>query len=170
MWMISGVSAHECWGGGPEWRSAWFALRRAPWRRWWLCLLVVWATRGVAVGGSGSLHVLSSGVAPIHTWGTEVVAPTPKVSCGTGSRRAKALRFVADGCGRRSLPEDVVVVLLVVAGFRVKTFVLYGLRHWRRLVSFSLPRMLSWSLSVLRCGATLYSDLPLSFFGSVVFT
>ena len=43
------------------------------------------------------------------------------------SCRAKALRFVADGCGRRSLPEDVVMVLLFVSGFRVKTLVDGGL-------------------------------------------
>lgn len=47
-----------------------------------------------------------------------------------GSNRAKAPRFVIDGgdtCGRRYLLEDFVVVLLIVLGFWVKTFVLFRL-------------------------------------------
>ena len=46
------------------------------------------------------------------------------------SCRAKALRFVADDSdarGRRYLLEDVVVVLLSVFGFLVKTYVCSGL-------------------------------------------
>jgi hypothetical protein len=43
---VGGVSGHGCWGSLPGWRSAWLALRLASWRRWWLCLLVIWAMRG----------------------------------------------------------------------------------------------------------------------------
>jgi hypothetical protein len=63
-----------------------------------------------------------SGRARCGASGDLVVA---RVSC-----RAKALRFGADdgdARGRRSLREDVVVVLLSVPRFRVKTLVYFGL-------------------------------------------
>lgn len=99
-------------------------------RRWWLCLWVVWATRCVAAGGSGSLPVDGVGDAQIRSWrpaldGVALGALLAWVSC-----RAKALRFgadVGDTRGCRSPLEDDVVVLLSVPEFRMKTFVRLGL-------------------------------------------
>ncbi|XBH55188.1 hypothetical protein VPH35_077328 [Triticum aestivum] len=55
--IVGFVSWHGCRGGGPGRWSTWLALRRAPWRRWWHCLLVVWAATGLAQGSSGVLSV-----------------------------------------------------------------------------------------------------------------
>jgi hypothetical protein len=87
-----------------------------------------------------------------------------------GSYRAKALRLVADdgdARGRRYLLEDVVVVLLSMPGFRVKTLVRWT-RQRRRLTPFSLLRALSWSLGVLGCCVAVFSGLPVISFGLVV--
>ena len=98
--------------------------------------------RRVVVGRSGALLALGSGVAPIRTCGAELVTPVLKTSCGTGrgSFRVKALRFGADdgdACGHRFLLKDVVVVLLFVPGFWVKTLVPYGLGSGDALRRFS---------------------------------
>lgn len=89
---VGNVSWHGCRGGDPGRWSAWLALRRAPWRRWWRCLLVVWAARGIAEGGSGALSV--SGGAPIRLWGSELVVLLPKTSwwhAGSTERKLCAL-------------------------------------------------------------------------------
>ena len=86
-----------------------------------------------------------------------------------GICRAKAIHFVTDEGdirGHHLLLEDVVVVLLLVSGLRVKTFVRWTRRR-RHSASFSLLRALSWRLGVLgrsvRC-----LDLSLLVAGSVV--
>ena len=60
---VCNASGHGCRGGGPGWRSACLALRRASLRRWWLCFFVVWAARGIALGSSGSSSAMV-GVTP----------------------------------------------------------------------------------------------------------
>ena len=89
-----------------------------------------------------------------------------------GSYRAKSPRFGADGgdaCVRHYLLEEVVLVLISVSEFLVKTFVRCGLGSsdaQRR--SPSLLRALPWSLGVLGCTVAVCVDLHVFYVGSVV--
>src|ERR1043165_6407184 len=78
-----------------------------------------------------------------------------RVSC-----RVKALRLGTDGGdtrGCRVLLEDVIVDLLPMSRFQVKTFVRWT-RQRRRFALSSLLRPLSWSLDVLGCCVGMFSS------------